>query len=101
MIGKFSPGQTVTVFLAPGLRVPRSPQTPNQMIESGQEVTWNDWIHNKVAEGSLLLTDPRKEYRAGKAAEEKPAPPPASAPTSEAPAAPALPSKSSSFSGGE
>lgn len=59
MINGFKPGDTVKVWPRPGLRVQAHAGIYNRFVsDEGETLTWNEWVHCRVMDGSLLLTDP-------------------------------------------
>lgn len=63
MIDRLKVGDTVKVWPRPGLRVQAHAGIPGRFIpDEGDEMKWSPWLAARVADGSVLLTDPNARY---------------------------------------
>lgn len=61
MINSFTPGDIVKVWPRPGLLVQAHPQIHGRFLApEGEQLIWSEWLHSRVMDGSMLLTDPRE-----------------------------------------
>jgi hypothetical protein len=65
MIHDFKIGDIVHVWPRPGLLVQEHPGIPGRFLAStGSELPWSAWVHDRVLDGSMLLTDPNAPQHA-------------------------------------
>jgi hypothetical protein len=75
MVHELKFGEKRKVWPTPGRKVHMAPDSDYLLPESGAEVVWNEWWHNRALDGSLCLTDPtgKDGYRPGVHATQPPA----------------------------
>lgn len=71
MIDSIKIGDTVKVWPKPGLAVQSHADIAGRFLATeGQEVVWTEWLRQRLADGSLLLTDPHRKPTAAEMAEQ-------------------------------
>ncbi len=59
MVAGLQFGDTVKVWPAPGLRVQAHAGIAGRFLSpDGEFLVWSDWIHSRVCDGSMYLTNP-------------------------------------------